>query len=230
MLAARASQVYLRKSHSFRHLHRIMAAVFIYTCLPPGENALEPELMHVGDAGFMIDMRRLTAEAVDLSTPAAERPGLRTTISRLRAGDTLVVPRLTCLGSTISDVLGTLRRLGEMRVAVHCLEVSAQENLAAVDTPAAHVLKAVVAFERVVRGARVSRGLARARAEGRPAGRPNSLSPVARRQALARLVAGESVSEVARAAGTSRQTVLRIRDAAEHAGELLPGKTPDPEE
>ena len=42
--------------------------------------------------------------------------------------------------------------------------------------------------------------------------------PSQRAEAARRLAAGESVSAVARALGTSRQTVTRVRDAAAEAG------------
>ena len=48
------------------------------------------------------------------------------------------------------------------------------------------------------------RGFAGARAEGKRIGRPHGLSPAAREEALLRPAAGESVSTVARAMGTSR--------------------------
>ena len=56
-------------------------------------------------------------------------------------------------------------------------------------------------------------GLQRAKSEGKTLGRPLALSPEQRRQVLQRLAAGEAVAAVARAIGTSRQTIMRARDA-----------------
>ncbi|PRY91910.1 putative DNA-invertase from lambdoid prophage Rac, partial [Hasllibacter halocynthiae] len=61
---------------------------------------------------------------------------------------------------------------------------------------------------------RTQSGLARARAEGKRIGRPPSLSARARAAVREGLAAGESVAALARRHGTSRQTVMRIRDAA----------------
>ena len=76
------------------------------------------------------------------------------------------------------------------------------------------VINAVAEFERDLLVERTQAGLARARAEGRRIGRPMSLTPDQRAEVVRRLAAGESISAVARAMGTSRQTVSRVRDAA----------------
>ena len=76
------------------------------------------------------------------------------------------------------------------------------------------VINAVAEFERDLLVERTQAGLRRARAEGKPIGWPHSLAPERRAEALRRLAAGESVSAVARALGTSRQTVTRVRDGA----------------
>ena len=75
------------------------------------------------------------------------------------------------------------------------------------------VINTVAEFERDLLIERTQAGLRRARAEGKRIGRPASLTAERRAEALRRLQAGESVSAVARALGTSRQTVTRARDA-----------------
>lgn len=56
-------------------------------------------------------------------------------------------------------------------------------------------------------------GLTRAKAEGKPPGRPSS--PTLVQQALVRkgIAGGETVSAIARDLGTSRQTIMRAQDA-----------------
>ncbi len=60
---------------------------------------------------------------------------------------------------------------------------------------------------------RTKSGIARARATGKQFGRPPSLDQAERKAVLKRLRAGVSVAEVAREFNTSRQTILRVRDA-----------------
>ena len=61
---------------------------------------------------------------------------------------------------------------------------------------------------------RTQSGLARARAEGKPIGRPHSLPAAVRAAVKEGLAAGETVAALARRHRTSRQTIMRIRDAA----------------
>ncbi len=55
-------------------------------------------------------------------------------------------------------------------------------------------------------------GLARAKAEGATLGRPAALDVDQQAEARKALAAGASVSAVARQLGTSRQTIMRVRD------------------
>ena len=76
------------------------------------------------------------------------------------------------------------------------------------------VIDAVAQFERDLVIERTQSGLQRAKAEGEVFGRPPSLT-VAERAAVAKQFAvGTTVSELAGRYGTSRQTIMRARDAA----------------
>ncbi len=75
------------------------------------------------------------------------------------------------------------------------------------------VINAVAQFERDLLIERTQAGLERARATGKPLGRPPALSAEQQTIVRQRLAAGESVSAVARALGASRQTIMRARDA-----------------
>ena len=61
---------------------------------------------------------------------------------------------------------------------------------------------------------RTQSGLKRAKAEGAVFGRPATLDAEQRDAVRAGLAAGVSVSELAKRHGTSRQTIMRVRDAA----------------
>ncbi len=77
-----------------------------------------------------------------------------------------------------------------------------------------NVINAVAEFERDLLIERTQAGLSRARAEGTRLGRPASLTGEQRTAVARQLGDGASVSALARAFKTSRQTILRIRDAA----------------
>lgn len=69
-------------------------------------------------------------------------------------------------------------------------------------------------FERDLLIERTQAGLRRARAEGKIVGRPASLSADERAAVEGRLRTGESVSALAKAFKTSRQTIMRVRGGA----------------
>ena len=82
-----------------------------------------------------------------------------------------------------------------------------------------NVINAVAQFERDLLIERTQSGLARAKAEGRLLGRPPRLDARQKQQVLAGLANGISVSALARAHQTSRQTIMRVRGEASSAAD-----------
>jgi putative DNA-invertase from lambdoid prophage Rac len=76
-----------------------------------------------------------------------------------------------------------------------------------------NVLNAVAEFERDLLIERTQAGLSRAKSEGETLGRPPSLPDDQRREVERRLKEGITVSALAREFKTSRQTIMRVRDA-----------------
>jgi putative DNA-invertase from lambdoid prophage Rac len=77
-----------------------------------------------------------------------------------------------------------------------------------------NVLLAVAQFERDLLIERTQSGLERAKAEGGTLGRPSALNGAQRDAVRTALAAGASVSALAKQYDTSRQTIMRARDAA----------------
>ena len=75
------------------------------------------------------------------------------------------------------------------------------------------VIAAVAEFERDLLIERTQAGLALARASGRAIGRPQSLDKGQVATVRQKLSQGLSVASVAREFGTSRQTIMRVRDS-----------------
>ena len=75
------------------------------------------------------------------------------------------------------------------------------------------VIAAVAEFERDLLIERTQSGISRARAQGRQFGRPLALNDEQRTRVLQRLAAGTAVAQVAKEFATSRQTIMRVRDA-----------------
>jgi putative DNA-invertase from lambdoid prophage Rac len=76
------------------------------------------------------------------------------------------------------------------------------------------VIAAVAEFERDLLIERTQSGINRAKAAGKQFGRPPALNRAERAAVVERLAAGINVTEVAREFKTTRQTIMRIREAA----------------
>jgi putative DNA-invertase from lambdoid prophage Rac len=131
----------------------------------------------------------------------------------MEQGDVLVVTRLDRLGRDAIDVSGTVSRLAEMGVRVHCLALGGMDLTSSAGRMTMGVINAVAQFERDLLIERTQSGLARARKEGKRIGRPPSLDPARRAGILEGLDRSESLSGLARRYGTSRQTIMRLRNA-----------------
>ena len=81
-------------------------------------------------------------------------------------------------------------------------------------------LIAVIAeFERDLLIERTQSGLARVKSQGKVLGRPHSVDAQASRIVVGRLERGETVAALAREYGTSRQSIMRIRETRARAPE-----------
>ena len=116
------------------------------------------------------------------------------------------------------DVRKTVEQLAESDIRVHCLALGGVDLTSAAGKMTMQVISAVAEFEKDLLIERTHSGLARARAAGKRFGRPPALNNEQRQTALEQLKAGASISAVARQFGTSRQTIMRLRDDAVSPG------------
>src|SRR5438270_5852411 len=136
-----------------------------------------------------------------------DRPELAKAIRRLEAGDVLVVTRLDRLARSTRDLLNILDAIGKAGAGFKSL------NDAWADTTTPHgrlmltVLGGLAEFERELIRARTDDGRTRAKARGVKFGRPLSLTPVQRREAIQRLEQGVSQADVARTFNVSQATI-----------------------
>ena len=112
------------------------------------------------------------------------------------------------------DVGSTVARLAGIGVRVHCLALGGVDLTSSTGKLTMNVINAVAEFERDLLIERTQAGLNRAKASGKTLGRPASLTDDQRTDVAQRLKDGAGVSALSRAFKTSRQTIMRIRDAA----------------
>jgi putative DNA-invertase from lambdoid prophage Rac len=185
--------------------------VFAYCRVSTAEQTTANQLQEIATAGFQVSPRRAIKETISGSVAASERPGWASLVAKLEPGDILVVTKLDRLGRNAMDVRTTVDGLAAEGVRVYCLALGGMDLTSPAGRMTMQVVNAVAEFERDLLIERTQAGLSRAKAEGKSLGRPKSLSDEETQEVLKRLAAGESVAATARALGTSRQTVMRVR-------------------
>jgi putative DNA-invertase from lambdoid prophage Rac len=190
-----------------------MSRTFAYCRVSTTDQTTENQRREIQSAGFALDTRRVVSESISGSVAAHERPQFAKLVDRLEDGDVLIVTKLDRLGRNAMDVRSTVERLATMGVRVHCLALGGVDLTSAAGKMTMGVLNAVAEFERDLLIERTQSGLARAKAEGKILGRKPTLSESQRAEIGKRLAQGESVSQLARDFKTTRQTIMRTRNA-----------------
>src|SRR3954463_11209351 len=190
-----------------------MPRTFAYLRVSTAGQTTDNQLQEIKAAGFKVEPRRVVTETVSGSVATAQRRGFARLLDRLEAGDVLVGAKLDRLGRNAMDVASTVAKLAAIGVRVHCLALGGVDLASSTGKLTTNVINAVAEFERDLLVERTRAGLSRAKAEGKRLGRPASLTLERRKEVARRLGEGATVSALAREFETSRQTILRVRDA-----------------
>jgi putative DNA-invertase from lambdoid prophage Rac len=191
-----------------------MPRVFAYCRVSTTDQTTENQRLEILAAGFAIEARRLIAESISGSVAAKERPGFIKLMDRMESGDVLVVTKLDRLGRNAMDVRASVEQLAKSGVRVHCLALGGVDLTSPAGKMTMQVIAAMAEFERDLLIERTQSGIIRAKAAGKPFGRPPTLNAEERATVLNRLNAGVSIAQVAREFKTTRQTIMRTRDAS----------------
>jgi len=190
-----------------------MPRTFAYTRVSTINQTTVNQIQEIEAAGFKVEPRRIVTETVSGSVATAQRRGFCRLLDRLETGDVLIVTKLDRLGRNAMDVGSTVAKLAEIGVRVHCLALGGVDLASSTGKLTMNVINAVAEFERDLLIERTQAGLNRAKAEGKTLGRPAILTNDQRLLVAQRLKEGTSVSSLAREFKTSRQTIMRARDA-----------------
>jgi putative DNA-invertase from lambdoid prophage Rac len=190
-----------------------MTRVFAYCRVSTAEQTTDNQIQEIAASGFQVDSRRIIGETVSGSVAAIERKGFLTLLNKLESGDVLVVTKLDRLGRNAMDVRATVERLSSVGVRVHCLALGGADLASPAGKMTMGVIAAVAEFERDLLIERTQSGLARAKSQGKFLGRPRSLDAIQIDLVEQRLAEGESIAGLAREFGTSRQSIMRIRQS-----------------
>ena len=151
-----------------------------------------------------------------------DRPGLKSCLQYVKAGDTLVVWKLDRLGRSLPHLLTIVAGLRESGVAFRSLTEGMDTN-----TPHGellfHIFGALAQYERALTRERVQAGLAAAQRRGRRGGRPPVIGPEKLEAIVAALDGGASKAAVCRNFGVPRSTLI---DTLARSGWTGPGTKP----
>src|SRR6516165_8045225 len=140
-----------------------------------------------------------------------DRPVLAKLIKRLEPGDTLLVTRLDRLARSTRDLLNVLDQVAQVGAAFRSLADTWADTTTPHGRLIVTVLGGLAEFERSLILARTGEGRKRAMAKGVKFGRPPSLTPHQRREAMERLAEGAGQADLARSYGVSQATISRLR-------------------
>ncbi|WP_455289232.1 recombinase family protein [Cupriavidus necator] len=191
-----------------------MSRLFAYCRVTTADQSTEDQVREIDAAGFAVAKQRAVAETVSGSVAASERKGFLKLLDKLEEGDVLIVTKLDGLGRNAVDVRATVKRLEAAGIRVHCLALGGADLTSPAGKTTMQVINAVAEFERDLLIERSQARIRRARAKGRAFGRPSALTAEQREVVVERLQAGIAIAQIARDMKTSRQTIMRVRDAA----------------
>lgn len=192
---------------------QIMPRVFAYCRVSTVDQTTQNQRMEIRAAGFSIESRRLIEENISGSVAARERPGFMKLVDRMEPGDVLVVTKLDRLGRNAMDVRSTIEQFASEGVRVHCLALGGVDLTSPAGKMTMQVIAAVAEFERDLLIERTQSGIIRAKAAGKQFGRPPTLNGEERAAVVQRLDSGATIAEIAREFKTTRQTIMRVREA-----------------
>jgi putative DNA-invertase from lambdoid prophage Rac len=195
-----------------------MARTFAYCRVSTSGQTTENQLREINAAGFRIEPRRVVSETISGNSAIEQRPGFMKLTDRLERDDVLIVTKMDRLGRNAIDVATIVEKLATIGVRVYCLALGGVDLASPAGRMTMGVINHVAQFERDLLIERTQSGLRRARDEGTVFGRPPTLDETQREEIRTELASGASISELARRYGTSRQTVMRVRDTATPIG------------
>lgn len=196
-------------------------ATILYGCVSTIEQAADHQLTQAKAAGFKINEAVFDNGSSGVSTCLVERPEGRRLFDKLRAGDVLVVRWVDRLGRNYDDVVETIREFMRRGVVIKTVINGMTFNGATKDPVQKAVRDALIAFMAATAQAQAEATKAAQRAgiehakqtdERAYLGRKPSFTRVQFLDVRRRLAQSTVLTQIAKDAGLSRQTVYRIKN------------------
>ncbi|HLP70892.1 MAG TPA: recombinase family protein [Rhizobium sp.] len=197
-----------------------MSKTVLYARVSTIDQTLDHQKTQAEQAGFVIDEVIADHGVSGVSTNLKDRPEGKRLYDKLRHGDVLVVRWVDRLGRNYEDVTRSIRDFMEMGVIVKTVINGMVFDGATADPMQRAVRDALIAFMAATAQAQAEATKAAQRAgieakKGNPKTYPGKKPSYDRktfRQVVDMLAVGNGASEISKATGLKRQTVLRIRE------------------
>jgi DNA invertase Pin-like site-specific DNA recombinase len=178
-----------------------------YARVGTGHKSLDQQVDALTAAG--VDAKRVYSDKLSGTSTRERRPGLAALLDYAREGDAIVVVGIDRLGRNASEVMTTIRELGERGMVLRSLREGIDTSNAT-GRMVAGVLASLAELELELGRERRSAAREARRARGQSIGRPKALD--ASKAALVQRMhaSGENASTIAATLGVSRATIYRV--------------------
>lgn len=194
-----------------------MSKTVLYARVSTIDQTIDHQRTQAEQAGFLIDEVIADHGVSGVSTRLADRPEGKRLYDKLRHGDVLVVRWVDRLGRNYEDVTDAIRHFMRQGVIVKTVINGMTFDGATADPIQQAVRDALIAFMAATAQAEATKAAQRAGIEAskgdteRYRGKKPSYDRKTFRQVVDMLAMGNGASEISKATGLTRQTVLRIK-------------------
>src|SRR5712671_4052009 len=165
-------------------------------------------------AGQLAELKAAGCELVyreKVSGAASDRKELARLVRKLERGDTVIVTRLDRLARSTRDLLNILDEIGKAGAGFRSIKDTWADTTTSHGRLMLTILGGLAEFERELIKDRTDAGRVRAKARGVHMGRHSALNQNQQREALARIDAGDALTDIARTFGVSHTTIARLK-------------------
>jgi DNA invertase Pin-like site-specific DNA recombinase len=139
-----------------------------------------------------------------------DRRELLKMLDHLAPGDVVTVTRIDRLARSTFDLFGIVKRIVDTKAQFRSLAEPWADSTSSTGRLMLAVLGGLADVERDLIRTRTAEGRSRAKAQGKQMGRPPSLTPAQKKEAIRRRAQGATLQELARSYNVSRATISRL--------------------
>jgi DNA invertase Pin-like site-specific DNA recombinase len=139
-----------------------------------------------------------------------DRRELNKMLGKLAPGDVVTVTRIDRLARSTFDLFAIVKRIVDAKAQFRSLAEPWADTGTSTGRLMLAVLGGLADVERDLIRTRTAEGRSRAKAQGKHMGRPPSLTPAQKKEALRRRAQGATLDELARSYNVSRATISRL--------------------